>query len=89
MSCSSCKYIKYNDKKEGIVSGACYYCSKVNNYVNGSNNKCESFEKSYRNSYECNKMFEDGESYYNDDTSIELYLILLFIMIIFAIIVNV
>lgn len=88
MSCSSCKYINYNDKKEGVVSGCCYYCNKVNSYVNGSNNECDSFKKSYRNNYECNKMFEDGEFYYNDDRGIELYLIILFILTVFAMIVN-
>lgn len=30
MSCSSCKYLKESDKKEGAVSGCCYYCSKKN-----------------------------------------------------------
>ena len=90
MSCSSCKYLKENDKKNGEVSGCCYYCSKKECYVNGSSNKCEEFETSYgRSSYECNKIFEDGEHYYNDATPLSAYVILLIFMIIIAIIVNV
>lgn len=59
-------------------------------YVNGSNSKCEEFENAYgRGSYECNKIYEDGESYYDDTTPISAYLVLLIFLIIIAIIVNV
>lgn len=90
MSCSSCKYLKESNKKDGAVSGCCYYCSKVNSYVNGSNNSCESYEKTYsRSNYECDKVYEDGKNFYDDSTPISFYLILLVILIILAIIANI
>ena len=90
MSCSSCKYLKESNKKEGAVSGCCYYCSKNNCYVNGSSNGCENFEKSYgRSNYECDKIYDDGNQYYDDTRPISLYVIVLVILIILAIIVNV
>lgn len=89
MSCSSCKYLKEDKRCEGRVSGACYYCSKINSYVNGANTACEKYEKSYsRNTYTCNSIYEDGEKYYNDATPISFYLFILIIMIILALIVN-
>jgi hypothetical protein len=89
MSCSSCKYLKENNKSEGAVSGCCYYCSKIGSYVNGANNECNYFEKSYRSNYLCNKIFEDGEHYYNDFRTSESYLIILFVLLILAIICNI
>ena len=90
MSCSSCKYLEEDKRNEGAVSGCCYYCSKVNSYVNGSNNSCENYEKSYsRSTYTCNKIYEEGESYYNDSTSNLFYLVILIVLIIFALIVNI
>ena len=90
MSCSSCKYLNSDKKRNGAVSGCCYYCSKKKCYVNGSNTKCEEFESNYgRSSYECNKIFEEGECYYNDTTPTSLYIVLLVFMTIMAIIVNV
>jgi len=89
MTCSSCKYLKENDKCCAKVSGACYYCSKVNSYVNGSGNKCEEYELNYgRSNYICNEIYNDGESYYNDSIQNSVYLFLLIILIIFAIVFN-
>ena len=90
MSCSSCKYLKENDKKEGQVYGCCYYCSKKKSFVNGSNNNCEEFANDYgRSTYECNKIFEDGEQYYDDTTPISFYILLLIILLILAFITNI
>ena len=90
MSCSSCKYLKESNKKDGAVSGCCYYCTKMNCYVNGANNSCESYEKTYsRSNYECDKIYEEGENFYDDATPNCFYLILLAILIILAIIANV
>lgn len=88
MSCSSCKYLKENNKREGCVSGACYFCSKNNCYVNGANNKCNYFQKSYRSSYICDKIFEDGEIYYNNSKENDFYLIILIIMLLMCILFN-
>lgn len=90
MSCSSCKYLNSEKGNNGKCSGCCYYCSKKQDYVNGSNNKCEEFETSYgRTAYECNKIYNEGKNYSNDTTSVFAYLILLVFMIIISIIVNV
>lgn len=90
MSCSSCKYLKENDKKQGQVCGSCYYCSRKNCYVNGSNNKCNEFEKSYtRSTYLCNEIYENGEKYYDDTTPISFYITLLIILSIIALISNI
>ena len=90
MTCSSCKYLKENKKCDGKVCGACYYCSKVNNYVNGSNNKCEKYELSYcRSNYICNKIYNEGEMYYDDSTPNSFYLIILIILIIFVLVFNI
>lgn len=87
MSCSSCKYLDENNKKNGCSSGCKYYCSKIETYVNGSNNSCNEFEKSYsRNSYICNKIYEEGEIYSDDTTSIEGYLFILIILIIMLVV---
>lgn len=88
MSCSSCKYLKENNKKEGCVSGACYFCSKNNCYVNGANNKCSHFQKSYRSNYICDKIFEDGEIYYDNGKGNGFYLIILIIMLLMCILFN-
>lgn len=90
MSCSSCKYLKESKKRVGSVGGCCYYCSKINSYVNGSNNKCEYYEKTYsRNNYECDKIYEDGKDFYDDATPISFYVALAIILTILAIIANI
>ncbi len=90
MSCSSCKYLKTSDKSKGAVCGYCYYCSKVNSYVNGSNDNCSDYETSYgRSTYICNQIYEDGEHYYNDSTPISVYVVILVILSILAFIFNI
>jgi hypothetical protein len=62
----------------------------MNCYVNGANNACENYEKTYaRNNYECDKIYEEGANFYDDATPIAFYLILLAILIILAIIANI
>ena len=90
MSCSSCKYLKEDNKKDGLVCGCCYYCSKKEKYINGTNDVCDKYGLSYsRNTYTCNKIYEDGEKYCDDSTSIGFYLVLLIFLVIVAIIVNI
>lgn len=89
MTCSSCKYLKENKKCDGKVCGACYYCSKENSYVNGSSDKCEKYELSYgRSNYICNKIYNDGEIYYDDSIPNSVYLFILIILIILVLIFN-
>ena len=83
MSCSDCKYLKESKKRDGALTGTIYYCSKVDNFVNGSNNPCDKFEKSYsRNSFESSKIYQDGASFSDDDKPVSYYIGLLILIII-------
>ncbi len=89
MTCSSCKFLNESKKYDGKVCGSCYYCSKENNYVNGSNSKCKDYVLSYgRSSYICDKIYNDGEKYYDDNIPNSCYLFLLLVLIILALIFN-
>lgn len=89
MSCSSCKYLKEKDKKKGCVSGCKYYCSKIKTYTLGNNPSCPKYEKSYcRKNFECDLIYEEGENFYDDSTSISFYIIVLIVLLILALIVN-
>lgn len=90
MSCSSCKYLKENNKYDGAITGCIYYCSKMNNYVNGANNSCDKYELAYsRKYYLCNKIYKDGETFYDDTTPNSFYLFVLAFLIILGIILKV
>ena len=90
MSCSSCKFLNELDEKKGKVSGACYGCINKKCYVNGSNNKCDSFEKSYvRSSYKCDIIYHEGLKYYDDDTPVVNYVIILILVIIASIVISI
>lgn len=89
MTCSSCKYLKEGDRKEGSACGTCYYCSKLKKHVNGSNSKCNEFDKAYaRKTYICDKIYKEGLNYCDDSTPISLYILLLIIMSTIALISN-
>jgi len=45
MCCSNCKYLNLKDKKEGRVSGCCYWCQLKGEYVRANDGGCGSFEK--------------------------------------------
>ena len=88
MTCSSCKYLKEGDRKAGAC-GACYYCSKIKKYVNGSNSKCNEFERAYaRSTYTCDIIYEEGLTHSSDNTPISIYVLLLIIVSIIAFISN-
>lgn len=83
MTCSSCKYLKEKDKSEGSCSGCKYYCSKMNCYVNGSNSSCSNYEEAYyRDNYICNKIYEDGERYSDDNKPMSFYIFIAIILLI-------
>lgn len=87
MGCCNCKYLNENDKKEGKVSGCCYFCKKKNCYVAGNSNICDDFSNDYsRKRYISDEIYHNGREYYDDDTSIGFYLFVLFILIIILII---
>lgn len=88
MKCCGCKYLKEDKKKEGAVSGTKYYCSKVKNYVYGSDNICDKFEKSYSRDIDTyNKIYKEGINFDDDKFSASFYLIMGFGLLILAIIV--
>ncbi|MBQ2639847.1 MAG: hypothetical protein IJF92_03695 [Bacilli bacterium] len=90
MSCSQCKNLQKKEKKPGKVMGAKYFCKKKKKYVNGANPECPKFSKSYaRTNDEKNEIYLDGKNFYDDDTNIGAYLVILIILIILAIIVNI
>lgn len=90
MGCYNCKYLKYEDKKDGYVNGSVYYCTKIKKYVNGADDGCESYHKDImRKTYESNEIFNNGKNYYNDSTPNSTYLFILIIFIIISLIVNV
>lgn len=89
MGCYSCKYLKYEDKKDGAVNGSVYYCTKIKRYVNGASEGCESYYKDYaRKTYEKNEIYNNGRNYYNDSTPTSTYLVILIILLIISFIVN-
>lgn len=89
MGCNSCKYLKTSDKKEGVC-GACYYCSKVKEYVNGAKNNCENYSYDYsRKTYEKDEIYKNGIDYSSDDTPIGTYIFILIVLIILGLIFNV
>lgn len=78
MGCQSCIYLIEDNKKEGKVDGAVYYCSKLKKYVNGATDECDKYKKCYgRTSYIKNQIYNDGKRYYNDETPVSFYAIAL------------
>ena len=89
MGCSSCKYLKENDKKEGKQLGCKYYCTKMKTYVNG-NGCCNEYSEDYgRCTYKRDEIYRDGIKYSNDTTEISTYIFILIILIISGLIFNV
>lgn len=89
MGCNSCKYLKYSDKKDGLVDGSIYYCTKIKKYVNGADDGCDSYHKDYgRKVYEKNEIYNNGRKYYNDNSSNLVYLFILISLIIIALCIN-
>lgn len=89
MTCSSCKYLEESKKVDGKVSGACYYCSYFKKYVNGSDDKCEKHDKSYaRNNYACDKIYNEGLQFYDDDKPVFIYILQLMFYIILGLLIN-
>ena len=83
VACSSCKYLVEKKKYKGKVGGAKYFCSKTKCYVYGDSDNCKAFEKSYtRKAIDCDKIYEEGKSFYDDDKSVGHYVIILVALLI-------
>ena len=89
-NCADCRYLREDKKKDGKVSGCCYYCTKIKEYVNGANSICDNFEKSYSRKYTTiEKIYKDGKDYWNNDTPLPLVLFILVVLIILGLIMGV
>lgn len=82
MTCSSCKNLNEKKKADGAVSGCKYECKKLKAYVLGSNEACPKYEKCYRDVDTCNKIYNEGRNWDNDNHSPSFYLIIAIILII-------
>ena len=89
MGCSSCKYLKENDKKCGKQLGCIYYCSKMKKYVNGNSCCNEYSEDCSRNTYKRNEIYRDGIKFSNDTTEVTTYIFILIVLIVLGLIFNV
>ena len=71
MCCYDCCYLKQDNKKEGKVNGAVYYCSKQKKYVSGTSEGCDKHEHDVlKNSSVRDEIYNNGVHYSNNDVSI-------------------
>ena len=83
MSCSSCKNLVEKKKYKGKVGGAKYFCAKTKSYVYGDGDNCGAYSKSYsRKAIDCDKIYEEGKSFYDDDHSVGHYILILVALVI-------
>lgn len=87
MTCSSCKNLDEKKKLEGKVSGCKYYCNKNKCYVCGDMPKCKNHQRAYsRDNITCDKIYEEGKDFYNEDHSPLFYLVIIAVVVILLII---
>ena len=85
MNCADCRYFDAS-----AISGCYYYCSKKKEFVSGSNDVCQNFDRTYsRNRYEVNKLYEEGKQFYDNTTLLWFYVMVLIILIILGLILGV
>ncbi len=86
MGCNRCKYLDEKKKVDGAVSGARYYCKKTKKYVDGTMDACDKYEKGYRDTDTCNKIYRDGKEWDNDKHSGSFYIMLALILLVILVI---
>ena len=89
MGCNSCAYLKSSNKKHGKVDGCLYYCACKKTYVNATSKSCDNYKSAYRDSYTLNEIYRNSDDFYDDDTPVSTYLVILIIMIITGLILGV
>lgn len=90
MGCYNCKYLKYQQKKDGCINGSVYYCTKIKKYVNGADDGCNAYYKDYsRKNYEADEIYNNGRHYSDDSTPISFYVFLVIVLSIVTFIVNI
>lgn len=83
MNCYDCCHLKFDNKKDGKINGALYYCTKIKKYVHGNSEVCEKYQyDNLRKTYIKDQIYLDGKNYYDDDTSVFSYIIILFLILI-------
>ncbi len=88
--CAGCKHLKINDKKDGIVSGALFYCDLKKEYISACDEKCENYNKDdYRTQEEKEKIIKISKDYDNDPLSAEAYFTIFGILVIIYIVMNI
>ena len=81
--CSNCKYLDLNDKKEGVVGGAIYYCKLKKQYVYATDKPCAGIEKdNKRDKDTINKIIDESEKFDDIPLSPTAIFIIIFILII-------
>ena len=86
-TCSSCKNLDTKKKVDGACSGAKYNCKKLKAYVTGDTDACQKYEKCYRSTDDCNKIYREGREWDNDKHSASFYFLIGIILLILLIIV--
>jgi len=82
MNCYDCCHLKFDNKKNGKVNGALYYCPKIKKYVYGNGESCEKYQyDNLRKTYIKDQIYLDGKNYSDDDTSFFSYVIILILII--------
>lgn len=89
MNCYDCCYLKFDDKKEGKVNGALYYCPKIKKYVYGNNEACDDYKyDNLRKTYIKDQIYLDGKKYSDDTTSLFSYIFILILILIIGFIIK-
>lgn len=71
MCCYDCCHLKQDNKKDGKVNGAVYYCSKQKKYINGMSDGCEKYEHDIlKTTSEKDEIYNNSVHYTNDSISI-------------------
>lgn len=89
MNCYNCANLDPEKKKAGKVAGNLYFCKKNKVYVNAAKTTCEHYEKSYRQKDQDSDIYEDSKEYYDNDTPISFYIVILIALIIIGLIMGV
>ena len=66
-----------------------YFCKKNKVYVNAAKTTCEHYEKSYRQKDLDSDIYEDSKEYYDNDTPLSFYIVILIVLIIIGLIMGV
>jgi len=87
MTCSSCKNLDEKKNVKGAVSGVRYNCKKNKCYVGGDMEACDKYASCYRDTDTCNKIYNEGRDWDDDNHSPMFYLIIAVILLVVSVLV--